>query len=80
MNPLQILRAAVADGVTLTIFHRADGYHVVVVGTDADGRTVRREEEHARLERALLAVAAAGREGTDVCACAEGGVEEVGGE
>ena len=73
MNPLQILRATVADGVTQTIFYRADGYHVVVVGTDAAGHTVRREEVHARLERALMAVAAAGREGTDVCGGRGGG-------
>lgn len=58
MTPLQILRAAVADGARLTIFRRADGYHVVVAATDGAGRTVRREVVHARLEQALFAVVA----------------------
>ena len=56
MTPLQILRSAVADGATLTIARRADGYHVVVTATDGAGRTVRREVVHARLEQALFLV------------------------
>ncbi len=56
MTPLQILRSAVADGATLTIVRREDGYHVTV--TDADSRTVRRAVVHARLEQALFSVVA----------------------
>jgi len=56
MTPLQILRTAVADGATLTIARREDGYHVVVTATDGTGRTVRREVVHERLEQALFLV------------------------
>ncbi len=56
MTPLQILRTAVADGATLTISKRADGYHIVVTATDGDERTVRREVVHPRLEQALFLV------------------------
>ena len=56
MTPLQILRTAVADGATLTIARRADGYHVAVTATDGTERTVRSEVVHARLEQALFLV------------------------
>jgi len=56
MTSLQILRAAMADGATLTTVWREDGYHVAVTATDGDGRAVRREVVHARLEQALFAV------------------------
>jgi len=56
MTPLQILRTAVADGATLTLSKRADGYHIEVTGTDGAGRTVRREVVHPRLEQVLFLV------------------------
>ena len=56
MTPLQILRTAVADGATLTLSKRSDGYHIEVVATDGEGRTMRREVVHARLEQALFLV------------------------
>ena len=56
MTPLQILRTAVADGATLTLCKRADGYHIEVTATDGEGSTVRREVVHARLEQALFLV------------------------
>ncbi len=49
MTPLQILRAAVADGATLTLSKHADGYHIVVATTDGSDQTVRREVVHPRL-------------------------------
>jgi len=56
MTPLQILRSTLKDGATLTLSKRADGYHIEVVATDGEGRTVRRKVVHARLEQALFLV------------------------
>ena len=56
MTALQILRSTLKDGVTLTLARREDGYHIEVTATDGDGRTVRREVVHPRLEQALFLV------------------------
>jgi len=56
MTPLQILRSAVADGATLTLSKRADGYHIEMLETDGSGRMICREVVHSRLEQALFLV------------------------
>ena len=56
MTPLQILRTTVMDGTTLTLYRRADGYHIELKGMNAAGQTTCCEVVHPRLEQALFAM------------------------
>jgi hypothetical protein len=49
MTPLQIIRNALIDGLTLQLSQQADGYHVTVTG--ADGRRI--EIVDTRLDQAI---------------------------
>lgn len=56
MTALQILRSTLKDGATLTLCKREGGYFIEVAAMDAEGRMMRREVVHPRLEQALFLV------------------------